>query len=930
MEEGNLECVDEELLHAIRKRVNSNRHISALREKCDMLQSLLERRKNQAVHLKKLYKSVAACEALVKEQYALMGWEYTDTCFEDDRTDSRSKKRKKIDEEPVKSPAKLRVSSSVVCNVKSNSGRTSLRCTNGSEQAKCNMMKTPNLPADTNGPTSESTPPLSSKEATKSQDSSQEEILVEMDVLARRKSNGWNPGKILAIVEKEAGRLKYKVSFENGKTVVSGHHIAFSYNPKGEQLFVGARLVVRRENEQPTFVSGILAELPCRRNYMRFLVFADDQTPIYTSLLSIHMVCRPLAAPFDHIEDEKYKKFLKEYLSAWHKPPKLHCKVGQVFTAELNGILQKCEVQVVDCSLIQVLFQEDKRKEWIYKGSPRLQHMINSREHSESKRGARQGTKSSSQKGLAAKTMPHTRRHTSSDRDSRSSYQDRYRDRDRGRRHRHRRSPSYTSSSDRDRRGRAHRQEASYARTRSRSYDNRSTEHRPFDRRYCEGYRRLDQSDRDRDREREPHGAPESYYPRDFSPNMYDYRRGRERERERDESYRRKGSRRKHKRRRRRTRSYSPSSSRSNSRTRALSVRDDEEGHLICRSGDVLQERYEIVRTLGEGTFGRVMECIDHRRGAAHVALKIIKNVEKYKEAARLEINVLEKINEKDPENKYLCVQMYDWFDYHGHMCISFELLALSTFDFLKENNYLPYSIGQVRHMAYQLCLAVKFLHDNKLTHTDLKPENILFVNSDFTMSFNVEKKREERTVKSTAVRVVDFGSATFDHEHHSTIVSTRHYRAPEVILELGWSHPCDVWSIGCILFEYYVGFTLFQTHDNREHLAMMERILGPVPSRMIRKTRKQKYFYRGRLDWDESSSAGKYVRENCKPLRRYLLSEAEEHHQLFDLIESMLEYEPTKRLVLADSLKHPFFENTGAGDAGGSKSWEGNRDISR
>lgn len=51
---------------------------------------------------------------------------------------------------------------------------------------------------------------------------------------------------------------------------------------------------------------------------------------------------------------------------------------------------------------------------------------------------------------------------------------------------------------------------------------------------------------------------------------------------------------------------------------------------------------------------------------------------------------------------------MFDWFDYHGHMCLSFELLALSTFDFLKENNYLPYSISQVRHMAYQLCLAVK------------------------------------------------------------------------------------------------------------------------------------------------------------------------------------------------------------------------------
>lgn len=58
-------------------------------------------------------------------------------------------------------------------------------------------------------------------------------------------------------------------------------------------------------------------------------------------------------------------------------------------------------------------------------------------------------------------------------------------------------------------------------------------------------------------------------------------------------------------------------------------------------------------------------------------------------------------------------------------------------------------------------------------------------------------QSRELRRVMCSDVRLIDFGSATFDHEHHSTIVSTRHYRAPEVILELGWSQPCDVWSIG-------------------------------------------------------------------------------------------------------------------------------------
>jgi len=321
-----------------------------------------------------------------------------------------------------------------------------------------------------------------------------------------------------------------------------------------------------------------------------------------------------------------------------------------------------------------------------------------------------------------------------------------------------------------------------------------------------------------------------------------------------------------------------------------LVIRDDQDGHLIYSQGDILKSRYKILRTLGEGTFGKVVEVNDLKDDRFRIALKIIKNVDKYREAAKLEINVLKKIKEKDPMGQFLCVQILDWFDYYGHVCIAFDLLGLSVFDFLKENDYLPYPIEHVRHITYQLCIAVKFLHNIRLTHTDLKPENILLVNSDYELVHNKRKKRDEHILKCTNIRVIDFGSATFDWEHHSTIVSTRHYRAPEVILELGWSQPCDVWSIGCILFELYLGFTLFQTHDNSEHLAMMERILGPIPHRMIKKTRKTKYFYHGRLDWDEKSSAGRYVRENCKPLRRYMLSDEEEHRQLIDLIEKIID----------------------------------------
>lgn len=342
--------------------------------------------------------------------------------------------------------------------------------------------------------------------------------------------------------------------------------------------------------------------------------------------------------------------------------------------------------------------------------------------------------------------------------------------------------------------------------------------------------------------------------------------------------------------------------------SRPPSVEDDEDGHLIYRHGDILQDRYKIIATLGEGTFGKVAKAVDLCTEVT-VALKIIKNVEKYREAAKLEINVLKKLADADPDSKHLCVKMLDWFDFHGHMCIAFEMLGLSVFDFLKDNNYQPYPIEQVRHIGYQLCYSIQFVHDNHLSHTDLKPENILFVNSEYDITYNTKKqKRDVRRVRNTDIRLIDFGSATFDHEHHSTIVSTRHYRSPEVILELGWNQPCDVWSIGCILFELYLGITLFQTHDNREHLAMMERILGPLPYRMCRKS-KTKYFYHGRLDWDDKSSAARYVKENCKPLRRYMMSEEEDHQQLFDLISQMLQYEPSQRISLKEAMRHSFFD---------------------
>lgn len=54
---------------------------------------------------------------------------------------------------------------------------------------------------------------------------------------------------------------------------------------------------------------------------------------------------------------------------------------------------------------------------------------------------------------------------------------------------------------------------------------------------------------------------------------------------------------------------------------------------------------------------------------------------------------------------------MLDWFDYNGHICLTFDMLGLSVFDFLRDNQYHPYPLFQVRHIAYQLIKAVKCKH---------------------------------------------------------------------------------------------------------------------------------------------------------------------------------------------------------------------------
>lgn len=74
---------------------------------------------------------------------------------------------------------------------------------------------------------------------------------------------------------------------------------------------------------------------------------------------------------------------------------------------------------------------------------------------------------------------------------------------------------------------------------------------------------------------------------------------------------------------------------------------DDKDGHYVFAVGDSLTPRYRILSKMGEGTFGKVLECLDNEKKEI-VAIKIVRSIHKYREAALIEIDVLQKLCRHD------------------------------------------------------------------------------------------------------------------------------------------------------------------------------------------------------------------------------------------------------------------------------------------
>uniref|UniRef100_A0A8C4E8H3 [histone H3]-lysine(4) N-trimethyltransferase n=1 Tax=Dicentrarchus labrax TaxID=13489 RepID=A0A8C4E8H3_DICLA len=206
----------------------------------------------------------------------------------------------------------------------------------------------------------------------------EDELRVGMSILGKKRTKTWHRGTLVAISPVGNGIFKYKVKFDKGKSLLSGNHVAFDYNPTLEILYVGARVVAKYKDGNLVWLyAGIVAEMPNNKNRMRFLIFFDDGYASYVTLPELYPICRPLKCTWEDIEDASCRDFIEEYITAYPSRPMVLLKVGQIIKTEWEGTWWKSKVEEVDGSLVKILFLDDKRSEWIYRGSTRLEPMFN-------------------------------------------------------------------------------------------------------------------------------------------------------------------------------------------------------------------------------------------------------------------------------------------------------------------------------------------------------------------------------------------------------------------------------------------------------------------------------------------------------------------------------------------------------------------------
>ncbi|XP_010073862.1 PREDICTED: homeodomain-interacting protein kinase 4 [Pterocles gutturalis] len=328
-------------------------------------------------------------------------------------------------------------------------------------------------------------------------------------------------------------------------------------------------------------------------------------------------------------------------------------------------------------------------------------------------------------------------------------------------------------------------------------------------------------------------------------------------------------------------------------------------------------ECYDVVATVGKGTFGEVTQGWRRSTGEM-VAIKILKNDGHHSWVVKNELRLMQALREVDTEGSHI-VRFLEPFSDGARTYLVFELLEQNLFDFQKQNNFLPLPIRHIRTITAQVLVALAKLKELSIIHADLKPENIMLV---------------DHARYPFRVKLIDFGSASmFTDVRHlkDPYIQSRFYRAPEILLGLPFSEKVDIWSLGCVVAELHLGWPLYPGANEYDQVRYICSTLGLPRGELLCAARKARSFFRRvphpTSSWQlkppgeamvKATERRKFVFSSLDQLAavnicpvaypsQEALAERCDLCGMVDLVKRMLTWDSHERIMPSAALKHPF-----------------------
>ncbi|XP_039046892.1 cyclin-dependent kinase F-4-like isoform X2 [Hibiscus syriacus] len=284
-------------------------------------------------------------------------------------------------------------------------------------------------------------------------------------------------------------------------------------------------------------------------------------------------------------------------------------------------------------------------------------------------------------------------------------------------------------------------------------------------------------------------------------------------------------------------------------------------------------ERYKIIKEVGDGTFGSVWQAINKLSGEVVAIKKMKKKYYTWEECVNLrEVKSLRRMSHPN------IVKLKEVIRENNILYFVFEYMEFNLYQLMKDREKL-FSEVEIRNWCFQVFQGLAYVHQCGYFHRDLKPENLL--------------------VTRDVIKIADFGLAReiSSQPPYTEYVSTRWYRAPEILLQSYlYSSKVDMWAMGAIMAELFTLCPLFPGANEADEIYKICSVIG-TPTKDL---------------WSDGLNLARAINYQFPQFPGVHLSTLipSASDDAINLITSLCSWDPCKRPMAAETLRHPFFQS--------------------